>query len=379
MALGTINGTFIYNGQPQNGATAKLWKITGFASYADSTDTVQDNPLADTSIELNVTNGGLFAAADVIRIEIEYLKIWAISANKLYVIRGWHGSAPAAHVQTTPIYDETITPPQQDDAEPGGGYQQGGSVTTGVTYGGDGEYRFDAVPEGEYYASVEYDTHRAFFYAVAERDDPTLQQILTVDEDIIVRRNSGPIRVAKGAAESLLCMTAANLVAWLAPGANKTVLFLNAAGQLTWTAEFSTKEFFVPVSIQGPGFALTDKGEFPVADLAALNDEAFMSFKVPSDFTTLTTAEIIVIPQVTDGAANWDINSDYGADGEAYNLHSETDAASTYNVVINQLFAVDISGILSALAADDYVGITLKLADALDDVFVVGLWIKYAI
>ena len=64
---GEINGTFIYNGSPQNGATAKLWKITGFASYADSTDDVQDNPLAATAIELNVSDGSNFAVGDIIK------------------------------------------------------------------------------------------------------------------------------------------------------------------------------------------------------------------------------------------------------------------------------------------------------------------------
>lgn len=94
--MGTINKVFLYNGDPQNGATAQLWKITSFAAYADSTATVQDNPLAATSVECLTSNGAVFAVGDVVRMETEYCLIWAISGNTIYIIREWHGSTAAA-------------------------------------------------------------------------------------------------------------------------------------------------------------------------------------------------------------------------------------------------------------------------------------------
>ena len=59
-------------------------------------------------------------------------------------------------------------------------------------------------------------------------------------------------------------------------------------------------------------------------------------------------------------------------------MHSEADAASTYNVTLNQCFEVDISGILTALATGDYVGIRLTVSTAGHDVFMVGIRFKYS-
>lgn len=215
--MGIVNGTFIYNGLPYNGATAKLWTLTAFAAYADSTDEVEDAPLAAASIELNVNDGGLFAVGDVIKIESELLRIWAKSTNLLYVKRGWRGTTPAQHVQNTQIDDETVTEPAQDDAEPGSG-QQGAQVTTGVAYGGDGAYRWDDVPEGEYFSSVEHDSHRAWMHHLVESDDPTPSQLLTTRGDVLFVGADGVKRLAKGAISQLLTM-GANEPAWGAPPA----------------------------------------------------------------------------------------------------------------------------------------------------------------
>ena len=359
--MGTINKVFLHNGDPQNGATAQLWKITAFAAYTDSTATVQDNPLAATSVECLTSDGTQFAVGDVVRMGTEYCLIWAISVNTIYIIRAHHGSTAAAHVQNTVIYDEAITPPVEDDAVPGAG-QQGGDITTGVAYGGDGAYRFDAVPEMEYYASVTYDGHITYSHCFVERNDITPEQILTADGDVLIRDATTVTRLPKGNASDLLQM-GANRPSWVASG-----------------GFVATREFFIPVT-QGKSAGIDAQlfyiGDFPAAVLTALNDFAHIAFKVPHDFTAITNAEIIVSPAVTDGAANWDIDSDYGAVGEQYNAHSEADAASTYNVVAGQLFAVDVSGILSALAASDYVGLKLLLADAGDDVNVLGIRFKY--
>lgn len=207
--MGTINGIFIYNSAPQNGAVAKLWKITAFASYADSGETVLDDPLAATSVECNCSDGGEFAVGDVIKMGTERCLIWKISTDKLYIIRGWHQTTPAEHAAATAIYDETITPPVQDDSEPGSG-QQGSEVTTGVAYGGDGAYRFDSVPEMEYYASVYYSAHRSFIHHFVERNDITLEQLLLADGDMVIRNGDTVTRFPKG-----------TIGQWLKMGANR--------------------------------------------------------------------------------------------------------------------------------------------------------------
>jgi len=364
--MGTINKVFLHNGDPQNGAIAQLWKITAFAAYVDSTEDVLDNPLEAYEVECLTTGGGTFAVGDVIKIVNECCLIWKISGDTIYIIRGWHGTTPAQHPVNTDIYDETITPPVVDDAVPGAG-QQGGDITTGVAYGGDGAYRFDDVPEMEYYASVTYDAHITYVHCFVERNDITPEQIMTVRGDMLYRDANTVTRKPIGAAGFLP---------------------LSDGTDWDWTSSagfVATREFFVPVTYGTQGgvgaWDMTVRGDFPGASPDAANDVAHVAFKVPHDFTAITNAEFIVIPLFTDATANWDIDSDYGAIGQAYNTHSETDVATTYNVVANQLFAVDlddaVTGILSALAADDYVGIKITLGDAGDDFHALGVRFKY--
>ena len=137
-----------------------------------------------------------------------------------------------------------------------------------------------------------------------------------------------------------------------------------------------TKEFSVPVTYGSDAIALS--GSRPVAALTGNGDYAAFSFDVPADFAAITTAVIVVRPTSTQGAANWDIYSDYATPGEAYQLHQESDEATTYNVTADELFAVDVSGILSALAPGDNVGVAIKLANAAHDLEVISLHIKYS-
>jgi len=385
-----IAGIFIYNGQPQNGATAKLFNITSFATYADSTATVQDNPLSPTAVEVNTSDGTVFAAGDVIKAESECLLVLAVATNKLYIIRGYHGTTAAAHIQGTVIYDETVTEPIQDLAEPGSG-QEGGTITTGVAYGGDGAYRWTGVTEGEFYVMVEYDSHRSYIYYDMERDDPSPEQLLTVDGDIMIRDATRVTRLATVRGDILV--RDANRIAALSTTTGDTI-YRNATDVVTlakstdgkvlklvggfpaWGTDKQTVEVFIPVTYGTNGISL-HLGIPVVAALTALNDVANIEFRIPSDFSAITTAIILVVPIVTDAAANWDIYTNYGAIGEGYSTHAESDVATTYNVNQNVYTQVSIAGILSSLAADDYVSVQLKLADADDDVSVVGVYFKY--
>jgi len=119
------------------------------------------------------------------------------------------------------------------------------------------------------------------------------------------------------------------------------------------------------------------RGYFPVAQLYDANDAAYVSWKCPGNFSSITTAVMVLIPQVTQAAADLDIYTQYGAIGEAYTTNAESDTASTYNLTQWQLFGVDFSGVLAALAADDYVACVLWLGNSAHDVDVVGFHMKY--
>jgi hypothetical protein len=103
-----------------------------------------------------------------------------------------------------------------------------------------------------------------------------------------------------------------------------------------------------------------------------------MLFRIPDHFDSLVEAKIVVRPTATQANANWDIESWYGGAGEAYNAHSESDTATTYNVTDDQLYEVDISGILTGLAAGDagVIKITCK-TDPGHEAQVIGMFIKY--
>lgn len=138
-----------------------------------------------------------------------------------------------------------------------------------------------------------------------------------------------------------------------------------------------TKEFYVPATSPVDGAAMSEHGDFPVIACNALNECALISFDIPHDFNSLITAVLTTLAPGTQAGSNWDISSDYCADGEAFATHSESDTATTYDAVITERLDIDISGILSAIAAGDAVGIRLKSATEGHDVNIVGVRIRY--
>lgn len=144
------------------------------------------------------------------------------------------------------------------------------------------------------------------------------------------------------------------------------------------TAAAPTKEFFVPATGTQAGVASDYIGDYAVVGLDETDDCAYITFYVPSDFSTIVNAEVLIIPRQTAGAANIDIYSDYALVGEAYNANSEMDEASAYGVTANQIFAIDISGILSALAANHVVGIQVKIKSTTYAIDVLGVRFKYS-
>jgi len=160
----------------------------------------------------------------------------------------------------------------------------------------------------------------------------------------------------------------------------------HATGHLVTAAEFNAKkdqEIWVPVTGYASGggvtaTALSWQQSYPLAVLAASVDGARMSFRCPSDFVSIVEAKIIILPRVTDAAANLDIYSTYAAIGQNYQTHEANNTAATYNIATDVFFGVDVSAILASLAANDIVGVRLSLGDANDDVDVIGFYMKYA-
>lgn len=139
-----------------------------------------------------------------------------------------------------------------------------------------------------------------------------------------------------------------------------------------------TKELYVPVTANGVGGGQTAYGQFPIQVLTAIGHRAFFSFKVPHDFNSIVSAEIIIIPLDTDATANIDTHSNYGSIGQPYATHSEDELAATYNMTADQLLGIDVSGILTALLAGDIVGLGIDCEDGTHRFYVVGFCLLYS-
>ena len=73
----------------------------------------------------------------------------------------------------------------------------------------------------------------------------------------------------------------------------------------------------------------------------------------------------------------WDVTTDFGGDGEAYNVHADGAIANgTEAVTANDIEEIDIAAALSGIAASDYVGLLFESDTS--DMRLLGLRIKYA-
>lgn len=133
-----------------------------------------------------------------------------------------------------------------------------------------------------------------------------------------------------------------------------------------------TKEFFVRFSGNDND---GDHGGVTINGGATAN--AYLTFLVPADFSSITAAEVIILPGVNNAALDLDVDVDYGAVGEASTTHTGSDTTSTYNVTNGTLFAISISSLLGSLAAGDYVGVHLTLGPS-ENHLALGVRFKYA-
>jgi len=105
---------------------------------------------------------------------------------------------------------------------------------------------------------------------------------------------------------------------------------------------------------------------------------AYWSFKVPHDFTSLTHCKILVIKH-TDGTIDWTVNTDFGAVGESYLTHSDSDTADGLAMTNTEIEEIDISAAFTGIAADDYIGVEFILdAISAGTINLLGLVFKYS-
>lgn len=133
-----------------------------------------------------------------------------------------------------------------------------------------------------------------------------------------------------------------------------------------------TQEFFVPCHFGTGGVASVFGYE-----IGDGGDTASLKFKVPHDFTGLTSCYIIGV-KITNGNIDWTVVTEFGAAGELYDNHTDTDTANAVAFVTKEVCDIDISLALDGILADDYVFLTFTLDAISAGTFTVsGLVFKY--
>lgn len=139
----------------------------------------------------------------------------------------------------------------------------------------------------------------------------------------------------------------------------------------------TTKELFIPI-IRGADATLSVLGTLPYTQLDAA-DVGYFVFRCPSDFSTLTSLDLLIYPDATE-TLQMDVVVNIGAEGEAYNTHSTTVSNTTKSVVDNDftLWNLDtLSGTpFAAMQAGDIVSVQITSDTTLSRV--VGILFKYS-
>jgi hypothetical protein len=122
-------------------------------------------------------------------------------------------------------------------------------------------------------------------------------------------------------------------------------------------------------------------GNFKVvsySNLDASNVGVGMTFVVPSDFLSLSTAKIMTVLSTTT-TVEYDVEAAYGAEGQLHTTHTGSSLNQSFAATINQIKLIDVSGILGSLAANDFVGIDFSASSGANAAtwYVMGLFVEY--
>lgn len=113
------------------------------------------------------------------------------------------------------------------------------------------------------------------------------------------------------------------------------------------------KEVFIPASAND-----SNLGNYATHSIGT-NGLEYLTFSIPADFTQLISLEIECIATFTNTGRNIDLFSSYAMVGEPRNQNTESDTTSTYDFVTDEITALDVSGIFTALAAGHLCGIQI--------------------
>ena len=143
--------------------------------------------------------------------------------------------------------------------------------------------------------------------------------------------------------------------------ANSPFTKLNFIGPSVTAADFDGDRVDItvaalPIELWFPAVFLGNNSFADFQIGGATNVVRFFSFFIPTDFVSLVSCELIYIKRDSD-SIQWQLDSDFGAPGEQFNNHSESQLTGALAETDGDIVALDITGVLTAIAAGDFVGL----------------------
>lgn len=99
-------------------------------------------------------------------------------------------------------------------------------------------------------------------------------------------------------------------------------------------------------------------------------------FFAPHDFNTLVSLQVIFIADTAITGTGLNLNSDYGAIGENYSNHSESQNNVSVSASAGDIVAGNLSSVFSNLAAQDFCGIRIRFNTGTTNK-VLGILLRY--
>lgn len=103
---------------------------------------------------------------------------------------------------------------------------------------------------------------------------------------------------------------------------------------------------------------------------------AFANFRMPNNFVSLVSVEMIIIAEDTN-TAQWDEFLSFGAPGEVNSANDASSLNETQAITDTEIEALDVSAVFggSGIAAGDIV--SLRIKSDFSSLRVVGFWVQY--
>ena len=164
---------------------------------------------------------------------------------------------------------------------------------------------------------------------------------------IVVRKDSG---ADVGTRPRLNFIEGANMTLTIADDAGDSEIDITIAGPAA-AASTWLDQFFPAVMPD------TNKGAYAAIQLTdTIDSPIYQTFIIPDDIATITTAEVIIIPDGT-GNLYWQCDTAMSACGEDFETHTDSIGANATAVTTDERECIDISAALTDATGGDLVGL----------------------